>query len=711
MKKNRLYIFTVLACACTVFFAACNGSAKTDNVFTVSGKVIFPDALPSQLAAAINANSNSRSATSSFSSIPAGYEFKTKADLMVEDPEDPDQGAIVAETVNVNLNTEDWTWSATFSQAGYWVIEVSLVSTEEPDSILLAGNATINCNSYNTYEKISIQLFPCYFTDVTSSISLDLYDSTKKQENALSSVYCSWNSAVTGVDLPSVLENKSFSFTDKRATISYEEVPTGYYELLLSFRDSNDKELYFCRQIVTIFAGFTTDTWMNDLQLISDVVIDEENNITEKRFILTDELLKTYQPAVSIDYPIVLYDLDMNSNQIEFSEPHAGFYVYPDLKSMNVTSPDDAYLQSLYMPSDKAAIDPITQTIYTANGWNPMGIWKYTKNYTGQYTSEKIYEFSSGFSIQSMCAYDGYVYILQNNDSSNAIIQIADKANVSEENKVVYLAEGTTIAGQSVHYRYTHMDVCDNNIYLTSMADLNLSGVSAKFYVTKVPIVQNDSGANELGTPVSIYRESFESESSSSIEVNDMFTITDIQAVKQADSSVNLYILCNTRNISSYSARASHLRGGIITVKDNGTDLSFIKFDGTAFASGEVPTIFGWSTCYLQDAITDSNYEKLYFYGPTKFVARKPDELVIVDEGNYFVNADGDVTSSYKGWDNNNGIETINKNRVVCVSLKDFAITDSTDVEFGFEVFLQNVPSTYANAYIVSSYRGSSYAF
>ena len=48
MKKNRIYIFTILACACAVFFAGCKDSTKTENAFYVSGNVVFPDALPSQ---------------------------------------------------------------------------------------------------------------------------------------------------------------------------------------------------------------------------------------------------------------------------------------------------------------------------------------------------------------------------------------------------------------------------------------------------------------------------------------------------------------------------------------------------------------------------------------------------------------------------------------------------------------------------------------
>lgn len=719
MKKIRLYIFTVFACACAVFFAGCKDSAKSENAFYVNGKVIFPDALPSQLADAINANSNSRSATSSFSTIPSGYEFKTEASLMVEDPEDPDQGAIVAETVNVNLNTEDWSWSATFPQAGEWVIELSLVSTENPDSILLTGNVSIYCNSYNSYENISIKLFPSYFSDATSSISLDLYDSTQKQEDALSSVYCSWNSTVTGVDLPSVLENKSFSFTEKKASISYEEVPTGYYELHLSFRDSNNKELYFCRQIVTVFAGFTTDTWMNDSQMISDVVIDEENSITEKRFTLTDELLKTYQTTLVIDYPIVLYDLNLSHSDLfprEFNNHTPGFFVYPDLDSVNTISIENASLDSVYHPYSRSAIDSETQNIYRVDGYNPLDIYEYTSSYAG-YKRNKIYTFTNGFEATSMCAYNGYVYLIKNTGmSDSAIIRVPYTGEEAET-----LATGNQLAGITIN-RNMLIDVCDDIVYVV--------GHNSGLCVSLAPIVENTQGEHTLGTVTAFSNETGTNNpitnyaNIESIFSDNKLRMADMQ-VRKTEDCIYLYILVNCRQLST--ASGCYLRGGIITVKITSTGngnytCSIVNLNGTGPESDADNIIFGWNEDYLTKnqpiSLATDTYRQTYFYGPTKFVARKPDELVIVDETNYYYKKDEDNDDIFVMPSESEIDECIknNINRVVTVSLREFAITESVDTNFGFETYLgptesrQDADNVYIS-YTTYKYRNGSSSF
>ena len=60
------------------------------------------------------------------------------------------------------------------------------------------------------------------------------------------------------------------------------------------------------------------------------------------------------------------------------------------------------------------------------------------------------------------------------------------------------------------------------------------------------------------------------------------------------------------------------------------------------------------------------NLERQYFYGPRKIIARKPDELVIADDGYEYENSD-------------------EKNRIVKVSLKNWAITSVEDAGVMFD--------------------------
>ena len=160
--------------------------------------------------------------------------------------------------------------------------------------------------------------------------------------------------------------------------------------------------------------------------------------------------------------------------------------------------------------------------------------------------------------------------------------------------------------------------------------------------------------------------------------------------------------MCNTKNVSQQYDGSSYLRGGIITVNIDDNNLKFTNFDGTDLSDSTKPNIFGWYENKLENAITVTDYTKTYFFGPSRFVARKPDELVIVDEGNYRGTEDTvDPDSS----------SFVNKNNVVTISLKTFAITDSTSVNLGFETYLSNTRKYNDNLYDTKSYRNGEYYY
>ncbi len=706
MKKNKIYFFAIIACACAVFFAACKNSIKPveDESFTVGGKILLAEegAFPSNFLSTqqLNFNSPSRSATVSFKNLPDGYFFYGEAMPFQEQPGDITNVA----PIHLSVDTENFTWSVKLNCKGKWcvrlgIFEMDVDNTPNYDKILMQGMCDINLNPINNtslynkkFENIPIKMLPSSNWPITGngSISLDVYDATENLSGTIFSVMCTW--------ADDSLENSSFNFSENKATISYTNVPMGTYELFMSFKDSEDKEIYSCYQMVTVLSGCVTDTWKDDGQLINE----------DNHFAISDDILRHYSVPAGSSYPIILYDLDVTNNYIkEFEPPTPGIYMYSDLDSVSTVPADEALISKVTMATERFAIDPITQTIYTTTRFNPQELWKFSKNYTGKYRREKIYEFN--LNIQSMCAYDNFVYFL-NCDSytptNNSLIRI------SEDGEAETLATADTrgkIAEQDINYKYSHIDVCDNYIYLTSMADLGLSGISPKLYVTQIPIVEKDDGTHELGTPVSVYAEDF----AENISAGEL-TITDIQAVKDDDTSLKLYILCNTRNISSFNSEGSYLRGGIITVDVSGTTLSFVNFDGSSPAAGAKASVFGWlgNGINLQTAL--QSYHS-YFYGPTRFVARKPDELVIVDEGNYFVDEDGNVTSDrvfiYDEDDNVTGAKMVNINRLVTVSLKDFAIKDLVDINFGGEIFLNTYPLNKDNTFVASSYRGSSYEF
>ena len=388
---------------------------------------------------------------------------------------------------------------------------------------------------------------------------------------------------------------------------------------------------------------------------------------------------------------IVLYDLDVSNSKREFESPTPGFYVYSDFDSIKTTSLEDAKLQDITNANDNFAIDPVTQTIYTLSG---SSIYKHT-NFAGKNT-EKIIS-GIDYTVQSICAYDSNVYLLKNaGDTDNALIRI------SGDGTAVTLAYGNTsgnILDHSMSYKSSRIEVYKNNLYFVSIGyDDNDDNFEYKLRISQIPI-----NGNELGTSNTITTNNFNNTSVSIYSLN----ITDIQAIDGKDSSVNLYILCNSKNIQRYES-SSYLRGGIITVNVKNDSLAFTNFDGTALENSGKPNIFGWYDDSLDKAIAVTEYTKSYFYGPSRFVARKPDELIIVDEGNYYIDSEGKLFEK----DPDGSQILVNKNSIVTVSLIDFAITDRTDIDLGFEINLNPGFNHYTvNGYAAESYRNTSYQF
>ena len=381
---------------------------------------------------------------------------------------------------------------------------------------------------------------------------------------------------------------------------------------------------------------------------------------------------------------IVLFDYNSYGITNEFETPTPGFYIYSDFNSIKTTSLEDAKFQDIADSDSNAnfAIDPVTQTIYTITG---STLYKHTS-----YGIEKTKLIYTGidYTVQAMCAYDNKVYLLKNaGDSNNALIQIDDEGTAKT------IATSDTdgkIAGHSVNYKSSHIEVYEDNLYFVSMEGQILT-------VSQIPIENNT-----LGTPITLSASGYTDDyNSSSIEASKL-NISDIQILKLY-GSIRLYILANAKNISRDYDDETYLRGGIITVKVTDDTLSFASVDGSTLSDTTKAYIFNWYNNTLENALSVTNYTKNYFYGPSRFVARKPDELVIVDEGNYL-----GTNSSING----RGTDITNINNVVIFNLQGVAgITDVTDVNLAFESYLNGELNPSTNTYYTKSYKNENYKF
>ena len=152
-------------------------------------------------------------------------------------------------------------------------------------------------------------------------------------------------------------------------------------------------------------------------------------------------------------------------------------------------------------------------------------------------------------------------------------------------------------------------------------------------------------------------------------------SVTDLQV--KSDGS-EIYILISEHGSNGES------RGGLIKITN--TEEETTNSDGKpvvthtlAFhdfkAAGATDSvwIFGW-TYNAWNPVDDSSStvtDTKYFYGALKFLAKKPDELIIADEGGYK--------------DNENNVH--NKNRVVKINLDTFAMS-VVEVNVGFDSYV-----------------------
>ena len=113
-------------------------------------------------------------------------------------------------------------------------------------------------------------------------------------------------------------------------------------------------------------------------------------------------------------------------------------------------------------------------------------------------------------------------------------------------------------------------------------------------------------------------------------------------------SKINIYAVCTLEDYSPLLTLGGLLK--LTTEKDSDGSLVLENL-------GE-STILGWYKGDTLHSDSDTNTDK-WFYGPRKILAKKPEELVIVDEGSYYVD---DSTIRHK-------------NRVVTVNLKDFSMS------------------------------------
>lgn len=670
--KNSMYVTAGILLA---LFASCSDlsgskqlAAAPAEAVTVTGKFSVGSALPAKIAALISPeNSSEDKARSAGSSFTSGTSIKVSALELKESIDETGAATyspVADNAIQGSVNMADLTWSVTLPKTTWWEITVSAdcAFDTDPDTsgAVLLGRKNIKLEtmeSEKTADFGSIVLKPSddYKDSISGSINLAI-ESTAENVASLS---CHWIKD-DDTELPETLTDGTIAFENGSAVLEVSALPKDVYEVALSFKDANGKTVYSCNEMITVFSGFSTDIWYGSAPYFLNS--DGKNS----RFVVTDELLASYAPAqtlASSEYPIVLYDRDTKLLKTEFQTPKPGWNVFTDSTLREGAWIGDGLTLGKGKNISSFAIDPVTQEIYTleqsASG-SLDAIVRYP-TYAG-YEAGKLYATND----KSFKVYDGVLYYRTSEST-----YVSDAGRYIAYNTFYSLSEGgepvafTSQASNGTAVQLTDVsafDVYNGYLYLAERRDdenHHINITIEKYKIQGNTLVQVGSPISKSVVDLGLYNPDPNTATVDhpiySGNCNSAYGlyIADIQFAGNA-----LYLLVYEQHYNNDGTS----RGGIIKITDDGGNLAFHDFK--ASADDASLWVYGWTF----DAYHPSNLST-QFIGPRKFVARKPDELVIVDEGGYKENSKEE-----------------NKNRVVKVNLEGFAMT-VFDVNIGFDIY------------------------
>ena len=675
MKKNNIYTLILCAGIFLCLITSCsndvNGKNETqtaaDNVYTVSGKIDIEAAVPSNINKLFTAEKQTnRSAISSLTfTSDMSLEVYAKSSATGEKIY---QGTITGKQYSIALPS-----------SGYWTITATVIIPSKEnegsyDSILYKDFDITIPDTTTNYTVPDIILEPNYYSNKNGNIDLIIYDDTERVEKV---IY--YGTPVYEDLIPDAINyfetSTEIAFTNsesgKITEIKGSDIVPQVYNVIFKFLDSNNKVLYSCEEAISIFSGFTTDTWLGD-----GVYLIKTDNKTEFR--ITDDLLASYEqvniPEDVSDAPIVLWNGAASNG--ESAESVLTEYVDEDYHS--ITSEIDTSISyvnginvfgnitadmELGVPVNKGSTASSSTPVFCFDDQGPTN----------------IYVLQNDTIRMLKCSYAGYVYDKSVNVNLNTIINGSganpDNQYLQIYNLLAYYSDNlyfifsidqTKYIGSynplSKNFDYTEINfpTSINKVKSLDIAPIDDSVKicmvyeytdSARFYRDFDVIMVLSSSVIE---PLS------EAEfSSSTLEIST--TDINVTFANENDSMIisDLYIwdnylyaaLCASPNNSSVSknylkVEDEYIRkaiivsnGGIVKIDLSATNLSLETWEK------HNTKVLGWyqneyydsdeslkGTVTMQPPLDDAE-NKNYFYGPVKFIARKPDELVIADDG------------------------------------------------------------------------------
>ena len=708
-NTNKLIRSAVVLCALLIMtVSGCsNGNdIKSKNDFqeksySVSGSINLLD-------------TNDRSATTSFTRLDSlNYSvvaYKGTSSSYEENS---------AVTASLGGSASNITYSFKLPEAGNWYIVASAKLSIEDEVFvdILTGSKEVDVpDQMAAYNVDAITLNLTGFTENASgSINLVIYDHT----NEVSKVDIS---AKALISKNSVLSQRQISksgltftgtyepgLTERTLTLEYEDISSDCYEIEFNFKNSNNKKIYSCKEAVTVLGGFVTDKWLQGSSGTgAHLVYDSYTNST--KFIITDELLNSYNQAGDFSNPIVLWNsketenvpVEWGNNQngasgvlTEASKTYqSGTQVfaktYSDMKIFNPScqTSSPAFCFDDQVPTSVYVFDSDDYTLYKFSpSYATYKQTPFSEDDEDVYLRDKIYEeidwYFSRF-YPAIAYYGGYVFFAYS--VRNDAYQYANylgAIDVTNPDNFLHCQTGDNESINSIAIDSVEING-ENKLVICYSSDSKLQIKAISLETNSLALDSSIDGSVTINSDVldlNFLDDGIDPKITDMLIWDNTLYLTLAAYSEKSEEHPNKYLY----NGVEYERKAILVsNGGIAKI-----DLSYPE-NLTFRLWNDNSKVLGWFTNTVYDNNEGTShqevsmspspgYDSSYFYGPRKFIARKPDELVIADDGGYVdidVDEDGKITEVN---------DAACKNRIVTVNLLDQSIS-AEDVDVSFDI-------------------------
>ena len=684
MKKSLLFFATILLSL--GFFAGCSdldndskeaSSASGGEKFClVSGNLVLNSdsgATSSSLLSSVSskatfASSDSRSATSSLTEYTSTLELW--GELYVSAKKEGNDEVEGTVTSNEDGSVS---YSLKLPAPGEWTVTVRQDAQEYNSGVIIIMKGSTSLIVDDEYSAITedITLVPYGFlSQITGEIKLAIFDNTEEKKVSSLTFYCdkllNAGSNENSLSKDSLGKNGTIAFVDGKAEINLSKVMANCYEVTFLFNDKYGNTLYRCKEALTVYSGFVTDSWFGESSYI------KKNGENGYQFSITDDLITKFGAEIVPSSNLMLYESYTDEGSVKY-------YMASDLDNIDTSNP--AYTSqgasfASYCFDSKGSI-----YINAGNG--------------KIYLTATSQEIDTGLANLEGLACDRandnlYLYVVSYNNGteSYSMYEVPARDNFAStldtaSLKCYKFALNFTNGITSVPYAFT---VHDNKFYAPCLdsesnsffieADISkavIDGETGKYIITLGDsnlVNLNESFPPDVEFTDILYQDGyvytllkFEGYHVGTVIRYNTFsssaTMLEIPTPAKLEGYAQVFVMSNEQHVDLYSDES--LKNPVMCV--------YTKLFSNIYAPS-----------------TDADLSS-YLCGPVRFLAIKPKKLVIADDGiAFFTDDSGNL--SYK-----------NINRVVYVDLETFSIESVSETNAKFDADRESYESDSLSGY------------